>query len=55
MRGKYKPIGIRFSYLENAILRLLRAEIVRNTYICLHIEYSLSDPSAMAQGETKGG
>ena len=39
-------MGIRFSYLENAILGLLRTEIVRN--ICLHIEYNLSDLKAMA-------
>ena len=43
MQGKYNPIGMRFSYLENAILGLQRAEMVRNTYICFHIEYSLSE------------
>ena len=41
IRGKYKPVGIRFSYIENAIMELLRAEIERN--ICFHIEYSLEE------------
>ena len=44
MRGKYKPTGISFSHLENAILELQRAKMVTNTYIFFHIEYSLSEP-----------
>ena len=32
---KYKPVSIRFCYLENSISGFLRAEIVRN--ICFHI------------------
>ena len=43
------PAGIGFSYLENAILGLLKAEIVRNIHF--HIEHSLSDLSAMVQGK----
>ena len=46
IRGKYTPVRIRFSYLENAILGLLRAEIVRN--ICFQIVYSINDLLAMA-------
>ena len=38
-----EPVDIRFSYLENALLELLWAEIMRN--FCFHIEYSLSDLS----------
>ena len=38
-----------FSCLANAILGLLRGEIVRN--ICFHIEYNISDLSAVWPGE----
>ena len=37
------PVGIRFAHLENAILGLLRAEIMGN--IRFHIEYSCSELS----------
>ena len=37
IRGKYKPADIRFSYLENAILGILKAEILRNIFFTLNI------------------
>ena len=37
----YIPVGIRFSYLENAILGILRAEMAGN--ILFHIKYNLID------------
>ena len=47
-------MGIRFSSIENAIMGLVRAEIVRNTCICFHVEYCLNDLSTIAQENPSG-
>ena len=39
LRGKYKPLGIRFSYLENAILGTLRAEVVRKYMFSHYLQF----------------